>query len=94
MLVLALEFSRGVTARAHPTTALRVFGHARGERPAAAEQAARRHRREDSQMAAPSKRKSEVRCRTAGAGSVSGGLSVPEGTWRRSGIRRLTGETK
>jgi len=36
MLVLALEFSRGFTARALPTHNFWVFGHARGERPSPA----------------------------------------------------------
>jgi hypothetical protein len=60
MLVLALEFSRGPTARALPTSTTGVRARTgRVARPS--DQRSGRASPRDDQMAAPSKRKSEVR---------------------------------
>jgi hypothetical protein len=80
MLVLALEFSRGMTARALPTTNCGCSGThgASGHRPTL-EKRGRRRRRGNDRMVAPSKRNSESPTPYTGAGSVSDGLPTPEG---------------
>ena len=86
MLVLALEFSRGSTARAHHTANYTVLGHARGERPAPYRQGAeldlRRARRDiagDTAGGRSLKTEERGQVPSTGAGSVSGGLESPKG---------------
>ena len=79
MLVLALEFSRGFTARALPTHNFWVFGHARGERPSPAtpERCGAMASPGYDRLAAPSKRKSEVRQHPQAHSLVTDGLPGP-----------------
>jgi hypothetical protein len=86
MLVLALEFSRGSTARAATPADCTVVGYARGERLELVGYRRLPASPGHGLVAAPSKRKSEARRHLQGPDPCRTG-DPPRGVERRSGIR-------